>query len=246
MANKYGQSPYAEVGQAVPIARLEVPGGLTLTKISGGAIDVSNGTDGSDIISNIKVSTYPTEDLLGGSSVTWATSDAVFARLIARKINENAGSHHYWATNVADHVMIWPQDGTAADTGTITSTDVSFTSSITNMNSEQAFVAAVKWNSGNEGADAFADTAMYQIGFDLAYLRSIDANWDLTTALSAELDITTEDQILSLYLGARGVHTLGASAVKKTLAVLGVAQGHLRLFAQSAAAQNPVYGNRLY
>jgi len=225
--------------------RLTLPSGLTLTSISGGAIDIS-GADTGDSILDIFVSTHPTEDLLGGDTVAWATSDTVFARLIARKINEKAAEHHYWATAVTDHVFIWPQDGSAADTGTITCDDVGFTATIADMNAEQAFVAAVRWNSGNEGVDAFADTKMYRIGFDMDHLRSINDEIDMSGALGAEVDFTTEDQILTLYFSGGGTIPLGASAVTKTIATLGVAQRHVDLFAQSAAAQNPTYVNRVY
>jgi hypothetical protein len=164
----------------------------------------------------------------------------VFGRLISRRINFVAGGHHYWSTCATDHVFVWPQDGTEADTGAITCDDESFTASITNMDSEQAFAAAVQWDSGNDGVDAFPDTAMYQVDFDMSYLRSLDSNWSLTSALGAELKLISEDQILNWFIGARGKAPIAAGA-NELIDVLAVAQGHLRLFVQSAAAQNPTY-----
>lgn len=240
----YGMPPGGP-NYPLPVPRIITPGGLLLTQISGGAIDISNGTDGSDIISNIKVATYSTEDLLNSESVTWATSDTVFARLISRKINKWAGLHHYWSTCATDHVYIWPQDGTASDSGAITTTDVSFTSAIANMNSEQAFAAAVQWDSSNDGVDAFPDTKMYQVDFDMSYLRSLDSDWTLTSALAVELKLVAEDQTLNWFIGARGKGVIAAAA-NELIDVLAVAQGHTRLFLQSAAAQNPTYRVRAW
>jgi hypothetical protein len=233
---------------AVP--RLTVPMGLTLLQISGGAIDISNAADGSDQILDIFVSTYPTEDLLGGETVTWATSDTVFAAAIARCINKHAGEHHYWATSLTDHVFIWPQDPSVADTGTITCDDVSFTASIANMNAEQAFGTEANWDSGNYGIDIFAGTAMYLIGFDLDGLESWDDEWDLSTAKAVRLTITTEDQIAYVYVGGQGRGRLLIPASdyattkiegKRELNVLGAMQGHVPLFIQAGAANNPTY-----
>jgi hypothetical protein len=227
--------------------RLTIPGGLTLTQVSGGTIDISNAADGSDNILDIFVSTYPTEDLLGGETVTWVTSDAVFAQLIARTINKHAAEHHYWATAAAAVVYIWPQDGTAADTGSITGDDVSFTATFVAMNTAQAFVAAINWDSGNYGQDIFASTAIFQIGFDLTELRSLNTDWDLTTAKAMRLTITAEDQIVRVFCGARGQIAIPASDAttdiegKRSIHVLGAMDGHIKYFIQAAAASNPTY-----
>lgn len=217
--------------------RLEIPGGLTLTKISGGSVRVNDAATG-DSVSSITVG--GTEIL--GATVAWATDDLTFTRLLVRQINSYSGTSGYWATHDGtDKVLIWPLNGATQDTGAVVTTGSGFTPADTNMNSYQAFVAATDWNSGNEGADAFADTGMYRVGFSMAHLKSLDSNWTLTGAEAWELDITTEDQTLIAYIGSKGVITIGSAAVKKTLGVWGCFQGHCSLFLQSGAAQNPVY-----
>lgn len=245
MTNQAGRPP-GPIGDGQPVPLFSTRCGLTLTAISGGAIDVSGGVDTSDIIRDIVVSTHPTEDLLGGDDVAWATSDTVFARKIATKINDKAGGHHYWATSVTDHVFIWPQDGSESDTGTITFDDESFTATGADMNVEQVFVAAVNWTSPNYGVDAFADTKMYRIGFDPSIFWSNDANWSMSQYKGVELDLQTEDQTLTVYCGPGGYIALSATPAdnaveERTFDVLGCSMGIMDLFAQSGAAQNPVY-----
>jgi hypothetical protein len=218
-----------------------VPSGFFLTQISGGSYRVNDAATG-DSVSAITI---------GGvnqlsSTVTWATDDLTFTRLIVRNINANA-SATYWATHDGtDIVRLWPKIASASIVATITSTETGFTPVIQNVNTHQAFAAATVWNSGNEGADAFTGTAMMLVTFSFAHLSSLDSNWTLTGAECAECDVTTEDQILSVYIGSAGVHTLGSAAVKKTLSTLGVFQGHTSMFMLSAAAQNPVYANRIW
>lgn len=245
MANTYGRLP-GPVQSPVPLPRLELPGGLTLTKISGGSVRVNDAATG-DSVSSITVG--GTEILSG--TVAWATDDLTFTRLLVRNINAYSGTSGYWATHDGvDKVLIWPLNGATSDTGAVVTTGSGFTPADTNMNSYQAFVAAVDWNSGNEGADAFADTGMYRVGFSMAHLKSLATTaaqgaWTLTGAEAWELDITTEDQTLSAYIGSKGVHTLGSSAVKKTLGIWGCFKGHCSLFLQSGAAQNPTYVLRI-
>lgn len=250
MAHTAGKAPGAH-GDRQPVPLFSLRTGLTLTAISGGAIDVSNAADTSDNIKDIVVATHSDEDLLGGDTVTWATSDAVFARLIAEKINEKADEHHYWATHATDHVYIWPQDGSASDTGAITVDDTSFTASVANMNSEQAFVAATKWVSGNYGVDAFADAKMYRIGFDFSNFWTNDSNWDLTALKGVELVLQTEDQTLTVYVGPGGNIALSGTPAdndieERTFGVLGCSMGLMDLFAQAGAASNPVYHLRAW
>lgn len=219
---------------------VSIPGGVTLTQISGGAIDVSNAANGSDTIADIVVATHSGEDLLNGATVTWATSDAVFARAIARKINEEADNHHYWATVGGasnDHVFIWPQDGSSSDTGAITVTDTSFTASIANMNSEQAFAAAVRAPSWNYGADVLPDTNMYRVDFDFDYLGSEVNDDNIENMAAVHWNVYPEDQVVYLHMGAEGLIYV-PSAAWKTINIKAVADGHINLFAQAAAATN--------
>lgn len=239
MANTYGKLP-GNISSPVYAHRLEVPGGLLLTQISGGSYRVNDAATG-DSVSAITI---------GGvnqlnATVTWATDDLTFTRLIVRNINANP-SATYWATHDGtDIVRLWPKSAAASIVATITSTEVGFTPVIQNVNTHQAFVAAVVWNSGNEGADAFGSAAMFLVTFSFAYLSSLDSNWTLTAAESWELDITTEDQITSIYIGSEGVITLGQPSIKKTLCVWGCFQGHTGLFMLSAAAANPTYVQRI-
>lgn len=249
MTNQAGRAP-GSIGDGQSVALFSLRCGLTLNDISGGAIDISDAATG-DSIADIFVSTHPTEDLLGGDTVAWATDDATFARLIATKINEKANEHHYWATHASNHVYIWPQDGSAADSGTITADDTGFTASIANMNSEQAFAAATKWVSGNYGVDAFGGTTMKRIGFDFSNFRSIDTNWDLSQLKGVELVLQTEDATLTVYTGPGGNIVLSATPSdndieERTFGVLGHSMGLLGLFAQSGGAQNPTYHLRTW
>lgn len=248
MANKYGR-PVGGPTNPIALPRIETPGGLTLTKISGGSVRVNDAATGDSLSpANFLVGTQS----LIASTVSWATDDLTFTRLLTRAINDYTATSGFWATHDGtDKVLIWPADGRTQVTTAITATGTGFTSTVQNMDVYQAFVAETDWNSGNEGADAFADAGMYRVGFDFAHLYSLASTealgaWDLTSAKCAELDITTEDQVLSAYLGSKGVHTIGSAAVKKTLAVLGCMEDHISLFLQSAAAQNPVYSLRCY
>jgi hypothetical protein len=137
---------------------------MMLWKLSGGAIDVSNAADGSDNVKDLFVDTYPTEDLLGDDTVTWATSDTEFARLIALKINQKSAGHHYWATSVTDHVFIWPKNPWIADAGVITVDDTSFTAAVANMDIEQPWATGIRVISGQ--SSGIPGTSMYAIGFD--------------------------------------------------------------------------------
>lgn len=248
MANAYGR-PVGSPTHPIALARLEVAGGLTLTKISGGSVRVdAAGAGDSFSPANLLVGTQS----LIESTVTFATDVLTFTRLLVRAINDYTATSGFWATHDGiDKVLVWSADGRTQITTAITATGTGFTATAQNMNVYQVFVATVDWNSGNEGADAFADTAMYRVGFDFAHLYSLASTealgaWTLTGAKCAELDVTTEDQILRAYIGSKGVHTIGAAAVKKELAVLGCMDGHASLFLESAAAQNPTYSLRIW
>lgn len=238
----YGQPPYSETGQAISIPRLEVPGGLMLTQCSGGSIDVA-GAGAADTVTSITVD--GTEVL--GSTITYATSVANYMRLIQRAINAYAGNTKVFATNDGtSKILLWPLAAqTAAVTWTVATTESGFTATDVDFNTHQAYAAAVECNSEGEGADNVG-TVMYRVGFDWSYLTSLDSNWDVTTCKAAEIDLTTEDQVLRVYVGKKGAHVLAAAAEKMTLAVLGVAMGHIPMFIQSAASQALQLSTRLY
>lgn len=215
-----------------------IPGGITLTTISGGAIDISNAADGSDNIKDITVAGGA--DLLGGDTVTWATSDAVFAALIAKKINEKAAEHSHWATigiGATDHVLVWPQDGTAQDTGAIAVDDTSFSASVENMNSEQAFAAATRVPSRNYGINALPDTKMYQVNFDFDYLGSTvnDNNIENFSAVHMNVYPTASD--VYFHMGAEG-DIYVPSGAWKSINVKAAALGLVKMFVQASAATN--------
>ena len=238
----YGQPPYSETGQALALPRLEVPGGVKLTQCSGGSIDLA-AAGAADTITSITVD--GTEVL--GSTITYATSVAHTMRLVQRAINAYAGNTKVFATNDGtSKVLLWPLAAqTAAVTWAVVTTESGFTATDADFNSAQAYAAAVECNSEGEGADNVG-TVMYRVSFDWSYLTSLDSSWDVTTCKAAEMDCVSEDQIVRIYIGKKGAHVLSAAAEKMTLAVLGVAQGHIPMFLQSAAAQAIQLSTRLY
>jgi len=238
----YGQPPYSETGQALSLPRLEVPGGVKLTQCSGGSIDVAAAGAG-DTVTSITVD--GTEVL--GSTITYATSVANYMRQIQRAINAYASNTLVFATNDGtSKILLWPLAAqTAAVTWAVATTESGFSATDVDFNTAQAYAAAVECNSEGEGADNVG-TVMYRVSFDWSYLTSLDSTWDVTTCKAAEMDITTEDQILRVYVGKKGAHVLSAAAEKMTLATLGVALGHIPMFMQSAAAQNIQLSTRLY
>lgn len=239
---KYGQAPGSEHNDSITLPRIEVPGGLILTQCSGGSIDLAAAGSG-DTVTSILVNGI---EVLG-STITYATSVANTMRLVQRAINAYSGNTTVFATNDGtSKVLLWPLAAqTAAVTWTVATTESGFTATDVNFNTAQAYAAAVECNSEGEGADNVG-TVMYRCSFDFSYLSSLDSNWTLTSAIGAEMDITTEDQIVRVYIGKKGAHVLGASAEKMTLSTLGVAQGHISMFLQSAGAQNLQTSHRLY
>lgn len=243
MPFKYGQPVGAETSNAIALAKLEVPGGLLLTQCSGGSIDVA-AAGAADTVTSITVD--GTEVL--GSTITYATSVANYMRLIQRAINAYSGNTKVFATNDGtSKVLLWPLAAqTAAVTWAVATTETGFTATDVNFNTEQAYAAAVECNSEGEGADNVG-TVMYRCSFDFSYLSALDSSAvTLSSALAAETDITTEDQICRVYMGRKGAHVLGAAAEKMTFATLGVAQGHISMFLRSAAAQALQVSHRIY
>jgi len=238
----YGQAPGSEHNDSIALPRLEVPGGLILTQCSGGSIDLAAAGAG-DTVTSITVNGV---EVLG-STITYATSVANTMRLVQRAINAYSGNTTVFATNDGtSKVLLWPLAAqTAAVTWTVATTESGFTATDVNFDTAQAYAAAVECNSEGEGADNVG-TVMYRCSFDFSYLSSLDSNWTLTTAKAAEMDCVSEDQIVRIYIGKKGAHVLSAAAEKMTLAVLGVAQGHVPMFLQSAAAQNLQVSLRLY
>lgn len=242
MTNRYGRPP-GDAKAPRNHARLSIPGGITLTAISGGAIDLNDmgASDSQDTltIDSVAVITAP---------IAFTTDLATTARLLAANVNANVANHNYWASikiGATDWVEFWLRDGTATSGAlTVTGTDTGYTPNYVNMNTEQAFVAAVRAPSGNYGIDMF-DTKMYQVGFDFSLLRSLDSNWDITTAKGVELHVYPEDQILNAHIGPEGLIAC-RSAEWTILDIMGCMEGHQRLFLQSAAAQNCWYKLLIY
>jgi hypothetical protein len=239
MTHYYGTPP-GPVDAPRNIARASLPMGLTLTTISGGLYDVADMGAGD------------TQDTLtvGGVSVidaalTFLTDANTSAHKAAREMNGGAKylSGDYWFSidpANADHVRIWPKNGSASVIKTVAGTDTGFTPVYGDVNTTQVFVAAVRRPSWNYGDDFFPDTKMYQVNLDFAQLQSIDSNWDLTTAKGVELSVYPEDQIVRAYFGGEGYIRI-PSAAWFTLDIFAVAQGHLRLFLEAEAATNMAY-----
>lgn len=222
---------------------LDIPGALTFTQISGGDVDISGGTDGSDSQDTITVGGTN----IMGSAVTWATSDIVFGRAITRDINGTAG-RSYWSTfDGTDKVQIWPYNPTpptASDTSAVTGTSTSYTPTYQNMNTAQAYAAAVRKPSWNYGDDVYPGTAMYQVGFDFAYLPT-GGNTSLTSFKGVELIVYPEDQVVYFYIGGEGL-IYCPSAVETVIDITGCVDGDVGLFTQAAAATNLAYRIRGY
>lgn len=244
MTITYGFAPGPK-SAPVGAGRADLPGCLTLTAVSGGSTRW-NGMGAADTVTSITVG--GTEIL--GSTITYATSVAATCKTAIRAIN--AYQSPYWATfDGTDKILIWPRDGSSSTTATVATTESGFTATDVNMNTEQAFVAAVRWPSLNLGDDAFADTKMYRVGFDFSQMYSLSSDATITTAEGAEITFRTEDQALDVFIGSEGKWQLAANgatatAGQHTFSVLACSQGHLSLFLQSAAAQNPTYLMRIW
>ena len=243
MSFKYGQPIGSENNDSLAVAKLEVPGGMRLTQCSGGSIDLA-AMGAADTITSITVD--GTEVL--GATVTYATSVANTMRLVQRQINHYASNTKVFATNDGtSKVLLWPLSlQTAAVTWAVVTTETGFTATDVNFDTAQAYAAAVECNSEGEGADNVG-TVMYAVSYDFAYLTGLDSTaGTMTSAKAVETDFTTEDAIVRVYVGRKGAHVLAAAAEKLTLGVLGVAQGQINMFLQSAAAQNLQLSHRLY
>lgn len=233
----------------VPVALFSLRGGLTLTAVSGGSTRW-NTIGAGDTVSSITVG--GTEIL--GSTITYATSVAATCKTAVKTIN--AYSSPYWATfDGTDKILIWPRLASAQDTGAVVTTDTGFTATDVNMNTEQAFVAAVRWPNVNLGDDAIGGTSMYRVGFDFSNMYSgqngADGSDILTKLKGVEMVLQTEDATLDVYIGPEGKIQLSATPAdndieERTFSVLGCAMGLMDMFIQSGGAQNPVFHLRCW
>jgi hypothetical protein len=236
--NRWGALP-GPVDAPWNYGRAGLPGGLTFTQISGGLFDTAD------------IGSGDSQDTLtvGGVSIidsaqTFLTDAATSAHKIARHINSaDVFPDHDWWVSIAvadsDHVRIWPKDGSATVTATVAGTDTGYTPVYGDVNTTQAFAAAVRKPSGNYGDDVFPGTAMYQVGFDFKYI-SQDSDWDIDGLAAAELMIFPEDQIVRVYWGGEGYIRV-PSAAWFTIPILGAMQGHVNMFMQAEAATNMHY-----
>ncbi len=242
MAHPYGTPP-GPAGDHIPISRASVPGGLTLTAVSGGSLDVTAAVDTSDSQDTLTVGGVE----IMGSATTWATDDDTFGRAITRKINRYAANHNFWATYNAtdDKVEIWEKDADAASTSTVTGTATSWTPTYEDMDTYQAYAAAVTAPSANYGADMFADTTMWQVGFDFSRFISLDTDYNMTTAKGVALWLYPQDQIITAYFGPEGGFDCQA-AEWTPIDCLAAFEGHQRLFLRAAAATNCNYRLKIY
>lgn len=239
MTEQWGGAPTSRAN-GIPIARVGLSGHLTFTAVSGGLFDLA------DIGAGDSQNTLT----VGGTSIidsaqTFLTDAATTAHKVARHINSASAflNHNYWASIAvadSDHVRIWPKDGTASVVATVTGTDTGYTPVYGDVNTTQAFAAAVRKPSWNYGDDVFPDTQMYQVGFDFSNLASLNSNFSLSNMTAVELLVYPEDQVVRAYIGYEG-HIRIPSAAWFKLDLLAVAQGQLRLFMQAEAATNMAY-----
>lgn len=242
-------------GVAAQHSRFDQFSCLTLWKLSGGAIDISDAA-AADTIAAIFSSTHSTEDLLGGATVTWATDDGTFASLIAAKINEKSAQHHYWATAISDHVFVWPKNPWVADTGTITVDDTGFTASVANLNAEQAWATGARVLSGT--TSGIPGTSMYALGFDhsnlptdvgatMGYVDGADARVELDGRKPGRFNLRSQspwrlifeaDQITNWYDMGGGKRTLAADTERSRHVYQ---WREFPVFVQAAAAATPEY-----
>lgn len=238
MAHNYGRAP-GSVTDKQNHGMLSIPGGIKLTSVSGGSLTVTDMVDGSDSQDTLTVNSVE----VMGSATTWATDDDTTGRAITKKINAQAITTGIWSTYDAanDKVMLWPRDqGTAAITHTVTGTGTSWTPVYQNMNTGQAYVAAVRMPSWNNGADMFPDTKMYQATFDFAYLGHASNNSTIADYKGVNLIVYPEDQVVYVYIGAEGL-IYCPSAKETVINVKGVLDGDITMFMQAAAATNCAY-----
>lgn len=242
MVEQWGGTPTGRPN-AVAVARACFGHGLTKTAISGGALDLNDMStgDSQDTLTVDSVSIL-------SAAVTFITDLATTAPLVVNDINAQA-SLAYWASikiGATDWVEIWPKNGTAS-TGalTVSGTDTGFTPAYVNMNTEQAFVAAVATQSWNNGLDFFPDTKMYQLDLSFTMLSSLLTDSTITDAKGVELVVEPEDQVVSFYMGGGG--PIRATSARETVIdIRAVALGEVKLFAQAAAATNMNYRIRVW
>lgn len=238
MGHSYGRPPGA-INDKQNHAMLSIPGGLLLTAVSGGSLLTTDLVDGSDSQDTLTVGGVE----VMGSATVWATDDDTTGRVITKKINALAKTTGIWSTYDAtnDKVMLWPRNqGTAAITSTVTGTGTSYTPTYQNMNTGQAYVAAVRMPSWNNGADVLPDTKMYQCTFDFAYLGHASNNSTIASYKGVELIVYPEDQAVYVYIGAEGL-IYCPSATSTRISVKGVIEGDITMFIQAAAATNLAY-----
>lgn len=242
MAETWGSAPTVREN-GVAVARACFGHGLTKTTISGGALDLNDmgSGDSQDTLTVGGVSIL-------SAAITFTTDLATTAPLVVNNINAQA-SLAYWASvkiGATDWIEIWPKNGTAT-TGalTVSGTDTGYTPVYVDMNTEQAFVAAVYAQSWNNGIDFFPDTKMYQLNLDFSVLSSLLSGSTITSAQGVELIVEPEDQVVSFYMGGGGA-IRATSARETVLDIRAVALGEIKLFAQAAAATNMNYRIRVW
>jgi hypothetical protein len=241
-SHSYGRPPGAPDDRQL-VGMLDIPGGMKITTISGGSLVYTDAATG-DSQDTLTVNSV---DILG-AAVTWATDDDTFGHLITRQINSYSATSGYWATLDAanDKIFIWPRTGgTAAITHTVSGVDTGYTPVYENMNTGQAYVAAVRKPSWNYGVDFFPDTKMYECSFDWAYLGHASNQSSIANCKGIELIVRPEDQAVYFYIGSEGL-IYCASAVETVIAVKGVVEGDIPMFCQAAAATNCAFRFRVW
>lgn len=236
MGHTYGRLP-GNVNDKSPHGMLDIPGSVTLAVVSAGAVDLNN-MGASNSLDTLTV---------GGTNIltaaiTYTTSLAVTARLVALNINANSQTSGYWARikpGATDWVQIFRNDG-APGAATVSGTDTGFTPVYVDFDTEITPVAAARYPSWNYGLDMFADTNVYKVGFDFSLMPTA-----VTTAKAVFMVIHPEDQVVYAHIGPEGV-IYCPSAANTTIAVRGAMDGDVTLFLSAAAATNCAYKLTVY
>lgn len=236
MGHKYGKIPgNNQVG--AQHGMLSIPGGITLTQVAAGAVDL-NDMGASDSLDTLTVGGT---DILNGA-VTFTTDLATTARLVALNINSYSQTSGYWARikpGATDWVQIFRNDG-ATGAATVSGTDTGFTPVYVDINTEIAAATGFRAPSWNYGIDMFASTNVFKVGFDLSLLPTGPA-----AGKAVIMAIYPEDQVVYVHMGPEGV-IYCPSAAWKNVNVKGAMDGDITMFMSAAAATNCAFDLNVY
>lgn len=228
MSHAYGRPP-GPVNDQQPFSILDIPGGLTLATVAAGAVDLNDMGSGD----SLDTLTVDGTNIMT-AAITYATSLAVTARLVAININANSQTSGYWARikpGATDWIQIFRNNG-GSTAATVSGTDTGFTPAYVDVGTEIAAVAAARVPSWNYGIDFFADTNVYKMAFDFSLMPSAVQSYK-----AVDMVIYPEDQVVYAHIGPEGV-IYCPSAKETTISVKGAMDGDVSMFLSAAAATN--------